>query len=281
MAEKSIGQVLQIARQEQELSISDAQRLTKIKKRYLKALENDSFDDIPAESQARNLLARYADFLELDKDVVLDAYDTDSLLSVYEVNATEVRTGRVRRRRSQRKKTSFLPIFYLFLISASILSFVAYTVWKYVEADDQSVTAPSSYQMGQSRSSSSSSISDLNSSTSAPSSSMATDPVSITSTAISPESLMADISNGPEEVKVTVSVTDAESWISISDTELAQGILLSVENPSASVTVNKQVVSSLIINLGAVEGVTVQVEDQSLDLSSLTSPTAALTLNFK
>lgn len=281
MAEKSIGQVLQIARQEQELSISDAQRLTKIKKRYLKALENDSFDDIPAESQARNLLARYADFLELDKDVVLDAYDTDSLLSVYEVNATEVRTGRVRRRRSQRKKTSFLPIFYLFLISASILSFVAYTIWKYVEADDQSVTAPSSYQMGQSRSSSSSSISDLNSSTSAPSSSMATDPVSITSTAISPESLMADISNGPEEVKVTVSVTDAESWISISDTELAQGILLSVENPSASVTVNKQVVSSLIINLGAVEGVTVQVEDQSLDLSSLTSPTAALTLNFK
>lgn len=280
MAEKSIGQVLQIARQEQELSISDAQRLTKIKKRYLKALENDSFDDIPAESQARNLLARYADFLELDKDVVLDAYDTDSLLSVYEVNATEVRTGRVRRRRSQRKKTSFLPIFYLFLISASILSFVAYTVWKYVEADNRSVTTPSSYQMGQSKTSSSS-TSDLASSTSAPSSSMATDPVSITSTAISPESLMADISNSPEEVKVTISVTDTESWISISNTDLAQGTLLSVENPSASVTVNKQAVPSLIINLGAVEGVTVQVEDQTLDLSSLTSPTAALTLNFK
>ncbi len=284
MEEKSIGQLLQEAREEQHLSISAAQSLSKIKKRYLRALENDDFENIPGGSQARTLLERYAEFLELDVDVILDAYDTGSPLRVFEIETKANRTARLNRRRKVKRRNSFLPLIYLFLLALGIISFVSYTVWQHKQ-ENKKETSSSSYQ-AKSNSDLSQSSSNLEqtseaSSTGASSDSTEESAQALTINVSSQEGgLVADISNAPQQVKVTLSVTDTSSWIAVSNTELADGVTLSPDNQSVSVVIDKALVSRSVVTLGAVEGVTVKIEEQALDLSSLNTLPSNVVLQF-
>ena len=62
----SVGQRLSEARLARGLSLSDAERQTRIARRYLQALEADQFGILPAPVYARGFLRNYARFLGLD-----------------------------------------------------------------------------------------------------------------------------------------------------------------------------------------------------------------------
>ena len=70
---------------------------------------------------ARSFLRKYAWAVELDENIVLDAYDSGSMITYEEVDVDEIELSG--RRRSNRKKNSFLPLFYFVLFSLSILIF--------------------------------------------------------------------------------------------------------------------------------------------------------------
>lgn len=61
-----IGSTLREARMRQELGLQDAERATRIRARYLAALEEERFDQLPEEVYAKAFLRTYADFLGLD-----------------------------------------------------------------------------------------------------------------------------------------------------------------------------------------------------------------------
>jgi cytoskeletal protein RodZ len=61
-----IGSTLRETRTRQGLELSDAQRATRIRAKYLAALEEEQFDQLPAEAYAKAFLRTYADFLGLD-----------------------------------------------------------------------------------------------------------------------------------------------------------------------------------------------------------------------
>ena len=63
-----IGSTLREARRRQGLDLHDAERTTRIRVRYLAALEEERFDQLPAEAYAKGFLHTYADFLGLDGD---------------------------------------------------------------------------------------------------------------------------------------------------------------------------------------------------------------------
>src|SRR4028119_310826 len=65
---KKIGLVLQRARKDRGLSLEEAERATKIRKRYLIGLENDDYTVLPDAVYARRFLKTYANFLGLDGD---------------------------------------------------------------------------------------------------------------------------------------------------------------------------------------------------------------------
>lgn len=65
-AEGKIGRVLERARQERGLSLEEAERATKIRKRYLAGLENDDYTVLPDAVYAQGFLKTYANFLGLD-----------------------------------------------------------------------------------------------------------------------------------------------------------------------------------------------------------------------
>ena len=61
-----IGRVLERARQEKGLSLDEAERATKIRKRYLEGLERDDYTVLPDAVYAQGFLKTYANFLGLD-----------------------------------------------------------------------------------------------------------------------------------------------------------------------------------------------------------------------
>src|SRR4028119_61262 len=66
--EGKIGLVLERARKDRGLSLEEAERATKIRKRYLIGLEEDDYTVLPDAVYARGFLKTYANFLGLDGD---------------------------------------------------------------------------------------------------------------------------------------------------------------------------------------------------------------------
>jgi Helix-turn-helix domain/RodZ C-terminal domain len=71
-----IGNSLREARYRQQLELSDVELATKIRARYLQALEEESFEALPAQTYVKGFLRTYADYLGLDGQLYVDEYNS-------------------------------------------------------------------------------------------------------------------------------------------------------------------------------------------------------------
>jgi len=90
-----IGNSLREARYRQQLELSDVELATKIRARYLQALEEENFDALPAQTYVKGFLRTYSDYLGLDGQLYVDEYN-----SRYAVGEDESREPVVARRSS-------------------------------------------------------------------------------------------------------------------------------------------------------------------------------------
>lgn len=270
MRKKTIGEVLRLARINQGLSLEELQEKTEIQLHFLEAMEADDFDQLPSTFYARSFLRKYAWAVELDERIVLDAYDSGSMITYEEVDVDEEDLSG--RRRSNKKKTSYLPLFYFVLFALSILIFVTYYVWNYIQTQPSPSSA--NYSVVSSTSSTTSSSSSSSSQTS---SSSSTTESTIT---VSGEGnrIEARYKTSKETATVQLAVSDTTSWVSVSGSELEGGVTLSADNKNAKTIVSTK--SPVTITLGVVKGVTVTVDNQTIDTSKLTTQTGTVTLIF-
>ena len=277
MRKKTIGEVLRLARTNQGLTLEELHKKTEIQLDMLEAMEADDFDQLPSPFYTRSFLRKYAWAVELDERIVLDAYDSGSMITYEEVDVDEDElTGR--RRSSKKNKTSFLPLFYFILFALSIVIFVTYYVWNYIQTQPERSTA-SSYSVVQATSSTSSATpSSTPSSTSSSSSSSSSniEPAII----VSGEGNRVEVAykTSKETAKLQLAVSDVTSWVSVSESELEGGVTLSPEKKSAEATVATK--SPVTITLGVVKGVALTVDNQTVDLSKLTAQTGQITVTF-
>jgi hypothetical protein len=71
-----IGNTLREARLRRGLDISDCEATTKIRGKYLRALEEEHFEVLPGSTYIKGFLRTYAEFLELDGRLVIDEYES-------------------------------------------------------------------------------------------------------------------------------------------------------------------------------------------------------------
>ena len=273
MRKKTIGEVLRLARTNQGLTLEELHKKTEIQLDMLEAMEADDFDQLPSPFYTRSFLRKYAWAVELDERIVLDAYDSGSMITYEEVDVDEDElTGR--RRSSKKNRTSFLPLFYFILFALSIVIFVTYYVWNYIQTQPERSTA-SSYSVVQATSSTSSATPSSTSSSSSSSSSNI-EPAII----VSGEGNRVEVAykTSKETAKLQLAVSDVTSWVSVSESELEGGVTLSPENKSAETTVLTK--SPVTITLGVVKGVALIVDNQTVDLSKLTAQTGKITVTF-
>ena len=272
MRKKTIGEVLRLARTNQGLTLEELHKKTEIQLDMLEAMEADDFDQLPSPFYTRSFLRKYAWAVELDERIVLDAYDSGSMITYEEVDVDEEElTGR--RRSSKKSKTSFLPLFYFIIFALSIVIFVTYYVWNYLQTQPER-SSVSSYSVVQATSSTSSVT--PSSSNSSLSSSSNIEPAII----VSGEGNRVEVAykTSKETAKLQLAVSDVTSWVSVSESELEGGVTLSPENKSAETTVLTK--SPVTITLGVVRGVALIVDNQTVDLSKLTAQTGKITVTF-
>ena len=273
MRKKTIGEVLRLARTNQGLTLEELHKKTEIQLDMLEAMEADDFDQLPSPFYTRSFLRKYAWAVELDERIVLDAYDSGSMITYEEVDVDEDElTGR--RRSSKKNKTSFLPLFYFILFALSIVIFVTYYVWSYIQTQPERSSA-SSYSVVQATSSTSSATPSSTSSSSSSNSSN-TEPA-IT---VSGEGNRVEVAykTSKETAKLQLSVSDARSWVSVSESDLEGGVTLSSDNKSAETSVSTK--NPVTITLGVVKGVALTVDNQTVDLSKLTAQTGKIAVTF-
>ncbi|HEM2865568.1 cytoskeleton protein RodZ [Streptococcus suis] len=284
MRQKSIGEVLRTAREGRGWTFVDLQRITKIQAKYLQALEYNDFDFIANSDDVQSILKAYAEALELDADVLLDAYETNSLVKYYEDGEEELRSSELKRsyKVRKRKKNSYLPLIYLLLATGLIIIFVTYIVHSRLQNRASITPTTTSYSIVEQSVSEASSGTETSSteqaqSNSTSSSSSATENVTISG---SGSNIVATLKTVTYPVEVTVTAKNTMSWISLSDTLLEGGVTLTPDNPTVTTTIEEGVTSTTLV-LGVVKGVEVTVGGKKLDLSALTADTGSITINFE
>jgi hypothetical protein len=70
-----IGSALRAARERRGLGLGEVERKTRIRERYLAALEEERFELLPARAYAKGFLRVYADFLGLDGRLIVEEFN--------------------------------------------------------------------------------------------------------------------------------------------------------------------------------------------------------------
>src|SRR5919106_6101246 len=71
-----IGSSLREARLRQGLEFAELEQATKIRGKYLRALEDEQFDLLPAQTYVKGFLRSYAEYLGLDGQLYVDEYNS-------------------------------------------------------------------------------------------------------------------------------------------------------------------------------------------------------------
>ena len=272
MRKKTIGEVLRLARISQGLSLEELQRKTDIQLDLLEALETDNFDKLPNLFYTRSFLRKYAWAVELDENIILDAYDTGSMITYEEVDVDEIELSG--RRRSNRKKQSFLPLFYFLLFSLSIIVFVVYYVWNYIQTQPIN-TSEATYSVVTTTATDSTSEVTSSSQSTTETSVAETSAVTVSGEG---DTISVVYKTSKETAELQLSVKDTQSWVSVSDTDLAGGVTLSPGNQKATTTISKK--TPVTITLGVVKGVSLKIDNQKIDTSKLTGQTGWISLTI-
>lgn len=283
MRQKSVGEVLRTARENRGWNFVDLQRMTKIQAVYLQALEYNDFDSISNADDVRLILTRYAEILDLDAAILLEAYNTNSLVKYYEQGEEEKLALELKRsyKVRKRKKRSYLPLMYLLLMASLIVIFVTYVVYGRIQRNLSSVPETTDYTVVNQTISNTNTTeiphSSAEQSTSTSSSGLAEENITISG---SGSHITATVKNVHYPLEITLTAKDVTSWISLSDTSLSEGIVLSTTNPTITTTVEEGTRSSELV-LGVVKGVDIVIGGHKLDISAITSDTATITLHFE
>ena len=272
MRKKTIGEVLRLARISQGLSLEELQRKTDIQLDLLEALETDNFDKLPNIFYTRSFLRKYAWAVELDENIILDAYDSGNMITYEEVDVDEIELSG--RRRSNRKKQSFLPLFYFLLFSLSIIAFVSYYVWNYIQTQPIN-TSEASYSVVTTTTSDSTTEVTSNSQSTTETNVAKTSAVTISGEG---DTISVVYKTSKETAELQLSVKDTQSWVSVSDTDLAGGVTLAPGNQTATTTISKK--TPVTITLGVVKGVKIKIDNQEIDTSKLTGQTGWISLTI-
>jgi hypothetical protein len=139
-----IGSSLRDARVRQELDFPELEQRTKIRPKYLRALEDERFDLLPAPTYVKGFLRSYAEALGLDGQPFVDEYN--SRFAVGEDDVV-IRTRRVPvQRRDRQPRESRIAVFALLAIA--VVTALVIAAWRFGGPEDEKVPGLASQGQG-------------------------------------------------------------------------------------------------------------------------------------
>jgi hypothetical protein len=129
-----IGNSLREARTRRGMEFAQAEQATKIRGKYLRALEEEQFDILPSETYVKGFLRTYADYLGLDGQLYVDEYNSRFVTG--EEWQSRVQRGSPRQKRERRLQANVV----LIAIGAiAVVTIVVIAAWS---SSDNGTKAP-------------------------------------------------------------------------------------------------------------------------------------------
>ena len=122
-----IGNSLRAARERQGLGYPEIELATKIRAKYIRALEEEDFTAIPGDAYMRGFLRTYADYLGLDGEVYVDEYASRNLSSWRD----ELPPRPARRRVPRRDRPFERRAVLLVLAGIVVVTVLVFVAWRY------------------------------------------------------------------------------------------------------------------------------------------------------
>jgi transcriptional regulator with XRE-family HTH domain len=126
-----IGNSLREARERQGLAYPEIESATKIRAKYIRALEEEDFTAIPGDAYIRGFLRTYADYLGLDPDVYVDEYASRFLTSWRDELPPRPPRKRIRPRERTLERRSLV----LVLAGIALVTALVFVAWRYGGSD--------------------------------------------------------------------------------------------------------------------------------------------------
>jgi hypothetical protein len=119
-----IGNSLREARTRRGMEFAQAEQTTKIRGKYLRALEEERFDVLPSETYVKGFLRTYADYLGLDGQLYVDEYNSRFVTG--EDWQPRVQRSSPRQKRERRLQANVVLIV---LAAIALVTIVVITAW--------------------------------------------------------------------------------------------------------------------------------------------------------
>jgi len=120
-----IGNSLREARLRQSLDFPEIEQGTKIRGKYLRALEDEQFDVLPAQTYVKGFLRSYAEYLGLDGQLYVDEYNSRFVVGEEEPQSRPRRSAPPSRGVQVQSRVVLLTL--LGIVSVTALVIVAWT----------------------------------------------------------------------------------------------------------------------------------------------------------
>ena len=120
-----IGNSLREARVRRALGYPEVELATKIRAKYIRALEEEDFDILPSETYARGFLRAYADYLGLDGQLYVDEFGS-RFGSAWREDQAHRQPSRVRAHRGVERRAVVLA-----LAGIAALVVLVFVAWKF------------------------------------------------------------------------------------------------------------------------------------------------------
>ncbi|AWN21746.1 helix-turn-helix domain-containing protein [Streptococcus sobrinus] len=285
MKKVSIGEYLQRARLAKDLKVEEVSVELNIPMQYITVMEHNQFQFLTRE-KADAYLKAYTEFLDLDSEPLLEGYgDPDFRLEVEEKKKEEplpepeeeqtskvvepfTKWSRSDRFEYLKNPKRRLPLVIMSLLSLLVLGLIGSAVYLQVSDEMKKASLPSSslhQEKGQAQADSSAASDSKLSSTTKGSN------ISVT------------LADKNDQVTVEISQdSDQENLVCVTNSNLdKKGVTLDGNTKDTKATLDSKADKS-VITLTSIDNVTVKINDQTLDLSSLAKDnTSYITLTIK
>ncbi len=131
-----IGSSLRDARMRQEIDFAELEERTKIRPKYLRALEDERFDILPAPTYVKGFLRSYAEALGLDGQPFVDEYNSRFAV---EEDVVVVRTRRIPAQRRDRAAVRESRIAVLALLAIAVVTALVIAAWRFGGPEPETV----------------------------------------------------------------------------------------------------------------------------------------------
>src|SRR6266487_3770553 len=130
-----IGNSLREARLRQGLDFPEIEQTTKIRAKYLRALEDEQFEVLPAQTYIKGFLRSYSEYLGLDGQLYVDEYNSRFIADGFEEASRERRQPRIQQQRGLQGRMVLFGLLGIAAVTALVI-----VAWKFGGGDSSPST---------------------------------------------------------------------------------------------------------------------------------------------